>query len=62
MHNFIAKYEILKENIYNFDETGFLMDQIDTIMVITSSNRIKNPKLAQPGNHKYVIAIIRVNS
>ena len=25
IHNFIAKYGILKEDIYNFDEIGFLI-------------------------------------
>ena len=58
----MTKYKILEKNIYNFNKMGFLMDQIDIIIIITNSDKIKNPKLAQSGNHEYIIIIIKVNS
>lgn len=35
----IAKYGIVETNIYNFDETGFMMGIITSEMVVTISNR-----------------------
>ena len=61
MHNFIIKYRILEEDTYNFNKTDFLINQINIIMII-SSDRIKNPKLIQPDNREYVTVIIKVNS
>ena len=58
----MAKYGILEEDTYNFNKTGFLMGQIGIIMVVTSSDRVKNSKLAQPGNREYVTVIVGVNS
>jgi hypothetical protein len=49
-------------DIYNFDETGFMMGQITPTMVVTSSDRKGKPKLAQPGNRKWVTVIQGVNS
>jgi len=34
----IAEYSIHKNDIYNFDETGFQMSVISTAKVITESN------------------------
>jgi hypothetical protein len=39
VQNTIAKYGILDEDIYNFDETGFQMGVITTAKVITGSER-----------------------
>ena len=36
MHNTKAKYGILDEDTYNFDETGFMMGMITTGMVVTT--------------------------
>jgi hypothetical protein len=36
MHNIITKYGIYEVDIYNFDETGFMIGVISTTMVITS--------------------------
>jgi hypothetical protein len=52
MRHTIAKYGIADADIYNFDETGFIMGQITALMVVTSSNRKGKPKLAQPGNRE----------
>ena len=59
--NFTAKYGVVDEDIYNFDETGFLMGQISTIKVVMSSERRGHVKLVQPGNREWVSAIIGVN-
>jgi hypothetical protein len=39
VRNTIAKYGINDADIYNFDETGFMMGVISTGMVVTSSDR-----------------------
>lgn len=62
VRNFTAKYGIIKEDIYNFDETGFLMGQISTTKIVTSSERRGHVKLVQPGNREWVSAILGVNS
>ncbi|KAF4471327.1 hypothetical protein FALBO_1760, partial [Fusarium albosuccineum] len=48
--NMIAKYGIRSDDIYNFDETGFLMGMIASGMVVTGSERRGRPKSVQPGN------------
>ncbi|KAM5527266.1 transposase [Fusarium oxysporum f. sp. phaseoli] len=50
VRNIITKYGIVELDIYNFDETGFIMGIISTGMVITSAERHSNAKLAQTGN------------
>ena len=62
VRNFMAKHGIVVEDIYNFDETGFLMGQITTTTVVTGSDKAGNPKLAQPGNREWVSVIQGVNS
>jgi hypothetical protein len=52
IQNTIAKYGITEEDIYNFDETGFLMGVIALGMVATSSKRHGRPKLAQQRNRE----------
>ena len=42
----IEEYGIAEADIYNFDETGFMMGIITTSMVVTSFNRIGRPKQA----------------
>ena len=60
--NFIAKVGIRVEDIYNFDETGFLMGILGTTTVVTSSDRTTKPKLVQPGNREWVTVIQSINS
>jgi DDE superfamily endonuclease/helix-turn-helix, Psq domain len=57
IHNTVAKYSIVDDDIYNFDETGFQMGIISTGMVVTSSERVSNAKLIQPGNREWITAI-----
>ena len=52
VRNTIAKYGVENSDIYNFDETGFMMGMISTTMVVTSSERLGKPRLAQPGNRE----------
>jgi hypothetical protein len=62
VHNTIAKYGINDANIYNFDETGFMMGVISTGMVVTSSDGRSKVKKVQPGNREWVTVIQGVNS
>jgi hypothetical protein len=60
--NIIAKYGVVDADIYNFDETGFMMGIITTGMVVTSAERRSNTKLVQPGNREWVTVIQGVNA
>ena len=57
VRNTIAKYGIADDDIYNFDETGFQMGVISAGMVVTSSERVSNAKLMQPGNREWATVI-----
>jgi hypothetical protein len=39
-----AKYSILEEDVYNFDEAGFMMSKITTQLFVTESERRGQPK------------------
>lgn len=58
----IAKHGIQSEDIYNFDETGFLMGMISTGMVVTSAERRGRPRQVQQGDREWVTVIQAVNS
>jgi hypothetical protein len=60
--NTITKYSIVDSDIYNFDETGFMMGVISTGMVVTSSDGQKQAKKTQPGNREWVTVIQAINS
>jgi hypothetical protein len=62
VENTIAKYGITLADIYNFDETGFMMGVIASGMVITGAERRGNPKLVQPGNREWVTVIQAINA
>ena len=62
VRNTIAKYGIQDADIYNFDETGFMMGVISTGMVVTSSDGRAKAKRVQPGNREWVTVIQGVNS
>ena len=47
-----AKYGICDEDVYNFDEAGFIMGKITTQLVITGSERRGRPKAIQPGDRE----------
>ena len=52
-----AKFGILDEDLYNFDETGFMMGQIASTMVVTGTDRNGKRKKVQPGNREWVTVI-----
>jgi hypothetical protein len=55
--NVKAKYGILDDDIYNFDETGVQMGVITPGMVVTTSDGLGRAKLAQPGNREWATVI-----
>jgi hypothetical protein len=62
VQNMKAKYGILDDDVYNFDETGFMMGIISTTMVVTTSEGRSRAKLAQPGNREWATVIQGVNA
>ncbi|KAH7465460.1 hypothetical protein FOMA001_g17124 [Fusarium oxysporum f. sp. matthiolae] len=60
--NVIAKYGIRSDEIYNFDETGFMMGVIASGMVVTGAERRGRPKLVQPGSREWITVIQAINA
>jgi hypothetical protein len=57
-----AKYSICDEDVYNFNEAGFIIGKIQTQLVITGSERRGRPKTIQPGNREWVTVIAAINA
>jgi hypothetical protein len=57
-----AKYGICDEDVYNFDEAGFMMGKIMTQLVVTGLERRGRPKAIQPGNREWVTLIAAINA
>jgi hypothetical protein len=58
VRNIITKYGITKEDIYNFDETGFQMGVISAAKVVTGSERrAGKPISIQPGNRTWITVV-----
>ncbi|KAM5528517.1 transposase [Fusarium oxysporum f. sp. phaseoli] len=62
VENTMAKYDIGSNDLYNFDETGFLMGMIGSGMVVTGAERRGNPKPIQPGSREWVTVIQATNA
>jgi hypothetical protein len=60
--NMRAKYGIQDEDLYNFDETGFMMGVICPAMVVTRADRRGRSKQLQAGNREWATAIECVSS
>ena len=60
--NMKAKYGIQDDDIFNFDETGFMMGQIAPTAVVTASERRGRPKTIQPGNREWATVIQGINA
>ena len=60
--NIKAKYGILDDDTYNFDETGFTMGQISSRAVVTAADLPRQPKSIQPGNREWVTVTQGVNA
>ncbi len=52
VRNTVAKYGILDQDIFNFDEAGFAIGVVATAKVVTSSERRNRLKTVQPGNRE----------
>jgi hypothetical protein len=57
-----AKYGICDDDVYNFNEAGFMMGKITTQLVVTGSERRGRPKAIQPGNREWVTVIQGINA
>ena len=55
--NMRHKWGIVDSDIYNFDETGFMMGMICGQMVVTRADRRGRSKSIQPGNREWATAI-----
>ncbi|KAF6525264.1 hypothetical protein HZS61_011059 [Fusarium oxysporum f. sp. conglutinans] len=62
VENTIAKYGIQSHDIWNFDETGFMMGMISSGMVVTGSERLGRPRSVQPGNREWITVIQAINA
>jgi hypothetical protein len=62
VENTIAKYGIRSDDIWNFDETGFMMGLIQSGMVVTGAERQGRPKSVQPGNREWITVIQAINA
>ncbi|RFN45100.1 hypothetical protein FIE12Z_10660 [Fusarium flagelliforme] len=62
IENTIMKYGIQPDDIWNFDETGFIMGKIQPKKVVTTAERRGRPKLVQPGNREWVTVIEAVSA
>ena len=47
-----AKYGICDDDVWNFDEAGFMIGKITTQLVVTGSERRGRPKALQPGDRE----------
>ena len=52
VQNMKAMYHILDDDLYNFDEIGFMIDMIFTSIVVTTLDDCNKAKLTQLGNQK----------
>jgi hypothetical protein len=52
-----AKYGIIDEDMYNFDESGFLMGKISSQLVVTGSEKPGKRKKLQPGDREWVTLV-----
>ncbi|KAH5799443.1 hypothetical protein HBI96_160390 [Parastagonospora nodorum] len=60
--NMKAKHSILNNDMYNFNESGFIIGQILTRAVVTASERRGRPKTVQQGNREWTTVIQGVNA
>jgi hypothetical protein len=62
VRNVKAKYGILDEDTYNFDETGFQMGIGGSVKVVTASERRLKPLGVQPGDCEWATLIAGINA
>ena len=52
LNNLMSKYGIMDNDLYNFDESGFMIGMITPSMVVTRADRRGRAKSIQPGNRE----------
>ena len=62
VQNTKAKYSIVDEDMYNFNETGFTIGKILSQSVITGSDKPGKSKSIQPGNREWVTLVQAVGA
>jgi hypothetical protein len=62
VQNMRAKYGILDDDMYNFDESGFMMGVIANKSVVTGSEHLGRPKQLQQGNREWATTIQGINA
>ena len=62
VQNTKAKYGIQDDDMYNFDETGFMMGMHNSSAVVTASDRRSKPKSLQQGNREWVTSVVCVSA
>ena len=62
VQNTKAKYGIQDNDMYNFDETGFMMGMHNASAVVTASERRSKPKSLQQGNREWVTSVVCVSA
>jgi hypothetical protein len=62
VQNTKARYGILDEDTYSFDEIGFIMGAGGTVRIVTASERHHDPIADQPGKREWVTSIAGVNA
>ncbi|KAL2885016.1 hypothetical protein HOO65_090311 [Ceratocystis lukuohia] len=62
VENTIAKYGITRADIYNFDETGFMMGVVASEMVVTGTQRRGKAKIAQSRSRKWASVFQAINA
>jgi hypothetical protein len=62
VRNVKAKYGILDNDTYNFDETGFTMGIGNRVKVVTASERRSEPIGVQQGDREWVTLIAAINA
>jgi hypothetical protein len=55
-------YGIADQDMFNFDETGFMLGVASTSKVVTSSDTIGRATVVQPGNREWVTTIECINA
>jgi hypothetical protein len=55
-------YGIPDQDVFNFDETGFMMGVASTSKVVTSSDTVGRATVVQPGNREWVTTIECINA
>ena len=62
VRNVKAKYGILDQDTYNFDETGFQIGVGGSVKVVTASERRRAPLSVQPGDREWITLIACINA